>query len=85
MISSLCEVILEIVAEMLGYAFVRTFLCLAGSVCLAVAICWFVPDQTLHLTIAAVVAIAGLILGVIWEVRAARDTRSGETMGDGKL
>jgi membrane protein implicated in regulation of membrane protease activity len=85
MISALFEVILYVVAEMLSYIFVRVFFCVASSACLAVVIYRFVPDRALHSAIIAVVAVTGLIVGIIWEMRAPRDTQSDGTTRDGKL
>ena len=85
MISALLEMILYVVAEMLSYVFVRLFLCVASSVCLAAIVCSLVPDRALHSAIFVVVGISGFIAGIIWEIRAYRNAQSGATTRDGKL
>ena len=68
MIQALVEIVCYFVAELLAYAFVRVFLCVAIAACIGLVICWFVPDRALRPSIVGVAVVVGFIGGIGWEV-----------------
>jgi Na+/melibiose symporter-like transporter len=77
----LVEIVGYVIAELLAYAFVRVFLCVALAACIGLVICWFVPHRELRPSIVGVAVAVGFVGGIGWEVLGARkaDTHDDRT------
>ena len=78
MIHLLFELVVYVFLELFGHIFVRLVLCVVVSVFVAVAICCFIPDKALRVSIIALAVVLGLIFGALWELLALKNNKTGD-------